>query len=60
MVTPMNELENRERLVRLETKVDTVLEYQRRHEERHYQFNLRALFALIGAGLALIVSFFKG
>ena len=56
----MNEIDIIERLTRLETKVDSILDHQKKHDERHYQFNLRALFALIGAGLALIVSFLKG
>lgn len=55
----MDELEVIERLTRVETKLDNVIENQKKHDERHWQFNIRALIAVVSAGLAVIVSLFK-
>lgn len=45
-----------DRLARVETKLDIVIENQNRHLEHHFQFNLRATIALIVAGLALLLA----
>ena len=48
-----------ERLARVETKLDVVIDNQKKHEERHYQFGLKTFFAVFSAILALIISLFK-
>ena len=48
-----------DRLARVETKLDIVIENQKKHEERHYQFGFKVFFAIFSAVLALLVSLFK-
>lgn len=55
-----------ERLVRVETKfdmfnskLDDLNKKMDTHLDRHYQFNIKSLFALASAGVALVISLFK-
>ena len=48
-----------ERLVRVETKLDVVIEQQREHNKRHYDFSTRTLFAVLSSIVAVLISLFK-
>jgi len=48
-----------DRLARIETKQDNSDKKLDLHLQRHYEVSLKSLFALIGAGLSLLISIFK-
>jgi hypothetical protein len=48
-----------DRLARLETKQDAMTCKLDEHLKHHYDVSIKTLFALISAGLSLIVSLFK-
>jgi len=48
-----------ERLVRVETKLDILIARQGEHEKKHYDFSTRSLFALLSAGVAILIAIFK-
>lgn len=48
-----------ERLVRLETKVDVLVETQKEHNKRHYDFSSRSLFAVLSSLVAIFIALFR-
>ena len=48
-----------ERTARLEVKVDIMMRGQEEHNKRHYDFSIRSLFAMISAGIAVVIAIFR-
>ncbi len=48
-----------DRMARVETLLTEMKESHTKHLDRHYEVSVRSLFALIGAGISLIISLFK-